>query len=858
MGSEDDEEFPVCLWKVDLEWNMVSCNNFTAQTFGANWPLNDTLLHNDDLFLVKESIHNAMTSGSDLVVRHRSLVKGRYIWFLSRAKRDKFGFWKGSSTDVHDLQSSREELKKVIDTIALMVWKCDKNGKFVYGNNKWKDYIGDSVTSAVEDPRIVHPLDFERVTEAWFEARRKGEPFEVERRLKSKEGVYTWFLTRAVPVRLDSHIIAWYGTCTNIQQQKELSERLQDNEMWWKDLANSMPSMVWTSNAEGVVNFYNDKWYEFTQQPRGLEGDESWYYLHHPQYVDTIHTNWYHSVKTKEPYDATFMLLDKTSNTYKWFRGRADFVPKYNRWVGTITDIDDLQRALAEARSAEYKFTMITETLPIIIFATDKSGKVLFNVGRGKDLIPEKERVKEGDNIFTVGDPSRRYLFERLITTGEPLSIRANYGTRVFQNTLHPTRDKDNSITGIMVISYDITDEVQAVEERNKYMVAEKVAVESNKVKTQFLANMSHELRTPLTGILGFSEFLMDTPLNSEQQGYVEVIRKNVDYLTVLVNDILDITRMEYGKLDIRDVNFNPRDVVNDVMAVFKMEADDKGLYLKSNVSDDVPLWLRGDPYRLRQVITNLVSNAVKFTLYGGVCLTITCTYQDDGNVHIVISVKDTGIGMSEEMVSRLFKPFQQGDVSNTRRFGGTGLGLYITKLILTALKGDITVNSELNVGTTMIVTIPYSTDVHLDETTKVIQHIMSVEDLRNRTVLIAEDNSINRVIARRALEKFGVHVVTAENGLKAVEIFEKDHAKIDLVLLDIQMPVMDGFTALRKMQEIDKNLVAIAMTASAMKEDVERSFSAGMADHVSKPFRADDLVQTVLRNIRLKKTEDV
>ena len=393
--------------------------------------------------------------------------------------------------------------------------------------------------------------------------------------------------------------------------------------------------------------------------------------------------------------------------------------------------------------------------------------------------------------------------------------------------------------TGRLLVLRDITERVHA----------EEAMAAANRAKSTFLATMSHEIRTPMNGVIGMTELILDTPLSSEQQQYVTIVHESAQSLLAIINDILDFSKIEAGHLELEDIVIDPRAIIGSVVGLLEPAAKRKGIVLRSEIATDIPRSLNGDPNRLRQILLNLVGNAIKFTERGAIDLRMTWT---DGAARI--EVQDTGIGMNQDVIEHLFTPFKQGDDSIARRYGGTGLGLAITRRLVELLAGHIEVQSLAGQGSTFIVTLPLSAVKQKDDLPALALASRTPEpaqELRECTVLIAEDNLVNQKLAVLQLHKLGYDVDVVENGREAVEAAST--RKYALVLMDCNMPELDGLAATAVIRAAEASghlprLPIVAMTASAMSEDREACLLAGMDDYVSKPVKLDVLRTTIER----------
>ncbi len=392
------------------------------------------------------------------------------------------------------------------------------------------------------------------------------------------------------------------------------------------------------------------------------------------------------------------------------------------------------------------------------------------------------------------------------------------------------------------------TSELMATNEDLKR--AKEHAEAATKTKEQFLSTMSHEIRTPLNAIIGMTHLLKNDRLEGEMAENVEILEFSAQNLLSLINSVLDISKMEAGKMAFEQANFDLPVLIQNTVEIFKVRAEEKGIFLRSNIDKNIPKSLLGDSTRLSQILNNLIGNALKFTDEGTITITVRLLHHKPEKVELLFAVSDTGIGISSEKINAIFEDFSQAEEDTSRKYGGTGLGLAITKQLVELQGGTINVMSTMMVGSTFSFQLGFKIG-KIETITANLPDATNIKNLKGVNILIVEDNKVNQILVKKFLSNWGAKFEIAENGQIAVDLFKKNN--FDVILMDLQMPVMDGYESARQMRLLEENTdkftPIIALTASTLLNERERIVQVGMNDFLSKPFNPNELYQKIAQH---------
>ncbi|KAK5018675.1 hypothetical protein LTR60_001402, partial [Cryomyces antarcticus] len=734
------------------------------------------------------------------------------------------------------------------------------------------------------------------------------------------------------------------------QYTKRITAQIEENEKQFEYIANVNPNIMWTTTPEGQHDWYSQRWYDYTGLSVEQSLGEGWRNPFHPEDMVLTKKRWTHSLATGDEY-ITEYRCQRHDGEWRWMLGRAtpfrDESGKIIKWFGTCTDIHELVEAREAAKQTREQLLRVIEHAQVTLWAVDRERRLTLLEGSLMWQSSDEDigRYSLGQNVYDVfgqheGEKDIPYYKKPIegILEGKAqdetveIHIDGNgrwYRTRfvaLYRQQRNGGIEGEKYLDGVIGVSMDVTElrkresELQSQEKENSRLLANAVAAkEASRMKSQFLANMSHEIRTPIAGVIGMSDLLLDTPLDEEQRSFADNINRSANGLLTVINDILDFSKVESGRLDIEEVQFSLSVVIRDVNKMLSFAAERKNLVYMSDIQPGIAnnLKVMGDPGRLRQILTNLLTNSIKFTSEGHVKLQVRVQKETAETVNVQFVVEDTGIGIEEEVRKKLFKPFSQADSSTARRFGGTGLGLTISKNLVELMHGEIFLESKLGVGTKATFWVPFNKAQYQSEESPLIdlasipdrlqsdvsvscgssddlngtpprtpyrQSVRSLhqrgnshssevinpmirdqlmnlseEERKSTNILVVEDNPINQQIALKTIRKFNFSANAVWNGQEALDYLLEppapNHPRPDIILMDVQMPVMDGYRATHTIRHSQpysdpsiRNIPIVAMTASAIQGDKEKCQKAGMDDYLAKPVKGKLLEKMLVK----------
>lgn len=765
------------------------------------------------------------------------------------------------------LVESKNKLEMAMQIAEFGAWEINVVTKKLFLSKELRKIYHMPLTGDISIQELftyIHRDDINYVNECIVMAA-KGEKNEMEYRFLINDEVRYMVSNIAPSFNENGKLVAYFGTVKDITQRKLTELALKKSEEEKAAVLNNAQTVICLHDMDGIIMDVNpavEKLCGFTKEE--LVGT-SLINLISPEF--RYQFDYYLAeIKTKKTAEGSLQIITKDGVKRAWIYQNAVYDNKHSEpyVIASATDITETIRAKNEVEKQQQFIHQIIDNSPNVIFVMNEQKQiVLFNKTFSyyynicnKEILYAADLCKGSNDIF-LGDTEALLDLE----DGEMIRLEGSMLNEADNNTINwfsIIKKCFKEKTGkkyILGFGMDITGRYQV---ESDLIAANEMVERSLKVKDQFISNMSHEIRTPLNAVIGFTDLLSGTSLNKEQEEYIQIVQSASKNLLGLINNILDMSKIESGKLVLENLPVDIEQIVTDAVRILEPKAKEKGIQLRHNIASNIPAKVMGDQLRLSQILYNLLGNAVKFTDEGYV--EISCKLvsgPDDKKQYISFSVRDTGIGVPLEKQAVIFERFTQANSDTERLYGGTGLGLNIVKSIVDIHGGSLTMESTPNKGTAFNFILPFkkyeeieNADFENNDTKG--QQLFLAQPLN---ILLAEDNMINAMLAKQVLANAGHNVTHVLNGALAIEAVQ--HCQYDIVLMDMQMPVMNGIEAtkyIRQMEGAVSLIPVVAMTADSLYGEMQACSDAGMNGYVSKPFQEEDLFAAIAEAIKLYK----
>jgi len=764
---------------------------------------------------------------------------------------------------------------EVVSLAQIGGWELDVSSGFLHWTEKMfsiHETTPSEYTPTLESAIAFYsPSSVPIVSTAVKETLEHGKEFSLELDLITAKQHFIHVETKGKAIRENGRIVKVVGALRDITKCKQAEKALKESEKDFRLLAESLPQIVWMTRPDGWNTYSNQQWVDYT----GLTLEESyghgWNKPFHPDDQKKAWDAWQNATQNGATYSLEARLR-RADGAYQWWLIRGVPVQDENstilKWFGTCTDIDQIKHSEMELRKSEENFKSALHHSISCIY------RVNLQTLRYEYVSPACEQILgfspdeliachveqilgmiHPDDLTAVQTAFKQIEVNRTIDI-EYRQKNKSGDYRWIINRMVLIRDA----SGLPIYRdgnfYDITEHKQAAQNLLESKVTQAANEAKNQFLSQFLAMMSHEIRTPINAILGFSELITELDPMAEQNQYQQEktdyanrIKRNGQLLVHLIDEILDLSKIESGKLKLEKIRINLNELISDISTTMQFKATKKGLLFCMNTHGPLPQTCISDPMRIKQILSNIIGNAIKFTSKGEVKVVITNT-PSDSKLHVAVT--DSGIGLTQEQACQLFQPFSQADPSISQQYGGTGLGLAISQKLAQSLGGDVVITkSQPGVGSTFEITIPLedASYQHPTQPTKLMPVARKKTRINGIRVLSAEDMPDNQLLLKRNITNAGGTMDMANDGQEAVTKALAGH--YDIILMDIKMPRLNGYEATTQLRAAGYSGPIIALTAHAMLEDVKRCEEVGCNAHLAKPVARDEMLEMIFKFTR-------
>ncbi|HMJ68814.1 MAG TPA: PAS domain S-box protein [Cyclobacteriaceae bacterium] len=779
------------------------------------------------------------------------------------------------------VEARERQLRELVETATDMIYELDEAGKFSYVNPVLESVTGytqkELLTKQYWD--VVHPDERKQVVAFYIDQRNtRKETSSLRFRIVTKAGKLLWVDQNVRMFFKDKWAYKVNVVARDVTRLREAEMRVAESEHLFRTLAENAPVGIFQADTTGKCIYVNKRWCKVSGLTEEQSLQDGWMAAMAPGDREKMVTEWTSAVGSNREFEMELKFQTPSATEPEtWVNARAvslvDDKGKITGFLGTVIDITALkstQHKLAESEKL-YRLLATNSKDLITLYRADDHATRVFISPSVTDILgysPEELIGKSPFDII-VDDDAKRMQSEthRVTLSGRPAAveyrIRKKDGSIIWlESNSHPFFDNDGNMIGFQTSARDVT---LRKEFQHELILAKERAEDATKIKSQFLSMMSHEIRTPMNAIIGLSNLLLDDDPRPDQVDSLELLRFSGHNLLAILNDILDFSKIEANKITLEHIDFDLELSIENIVKMMLPKGEEKSISIEYSFDPRLPREVKADPVRLSQVMTNLISNAVKFTEKGGVTVEVrhgVPSQQLNGLEYFFYDfrIKDSGIGIPDDKLKSIFESFSQAASDTTRKFGGTGLGLTITRRLINLMGSDIQVTSKLGEGSDFHFTLKLEKGKVIRQTPKETDKAKNLLKDRNILILLVEDNRVNQVVATNFFRRWGVQYDVANNGREAVEMVTKK--MYDMVFMDLQMPEMDGYQATHAIRQMSdsyfKKLPIVALTASAMTSMRDKVMASGMTDFMTKPFQPEELQQIIHKYTTPEKSADM